>query len=71
MVNLGTLKPSWVRPTIDLWMAAPTEHALSKNNQKMPLRDLTDTLTAITYRLATYMVNSVMDDPAMLAIIFC
>ena len=30
-----------------------------------------DTATVIVYRLATYMVNNVMDDPAMLAIIFC
>ena len=37
----------------------------------MPTPVLTDTLTAIAYRLATYMVNSIMDDPAMLAILFC
>ncbi len=30
-----------------------------------------DAMTAIAYRLATYLVNNVIDDPAMLAIIFC
>lgn len=30
-----------------------------------------DAVTAIVYRLATYIVNNVIDDPAMLAIIFC
>jgi hypothetical protein len=30
-----------------------------------------ENLTAIAYRLAAYMVNSTIDDPAMLAIIFC
>ena len=31
----------------------------------------TDTLTAVAYILAAYMVKSTMDEPAMLAIIFC
>jgi hypothetical protein len=30
-----------------------------------------ETLTAIAYRLATYLVNNILDDPAMLAILFC
>jgi hypothetical protein len=37
----------------------------------MPDAPLTDTLTAIAYRLATYLVNNIIDDPAMLSIIFC
>lgn len=37
----------------------------------MPSPSFIDSLTAIAYRLATYMVNNVIDDPAMLAIIFC
>lgn len=30
-----------------------------------------ETLTLLAYRLAAYMINNVIDDPAMLAIIFC
>ncbi len=30
-----------------------------------------DAMTAIAYRLANCMVNNVIDDPAMLPIIFC
>lgn len=37
----------------------------------MHFEALIDAATAIAYRLSTYMVNNVMDDPAMLAIIFC
>lgn len=37
----------------------------------MPDNELTETLTAIAYRLATYLVNHVTDDAAMLAFIFC
>lgn len=36
----------------------------------MKFEALVEALTAIAYRLATYMVNNVMDDPAMLVIIF-
>lgn len=31
----------------------------------------TETLTALAYRVAGYVVNNMLDDPAMLAIIFC
>jgi len=37
----------------------------------MPSTPLSDSLTALAYRLASYMVNNVIDDPAMLALIFC
>ena len=37
----------------------------------MDLNKLTDTLTALVYRLATYAVNNLIDDPALLALIFC
>ena len=37
----------------------------------MPNLSFVETLIVITYRLATYMVNDIIDDPAMLAIIFC
>jgi len=30
-----------------------------------------ESLTSMAYRMASYMVNNVIDDPAMLAIIFC
>mgnify|MGYP000184388224 FL=1 len=30
-----------------------------------------ETLTALAYRAACYVVNNMLDDPAMLAIIFC
>jgi hypothetical protein len=30
-----------------------------------------ETLTALLYRLSAYVVNTMMDDPAMLAFIFC
>lgn len=36
----------------------------------MTLEEWTETAMALTYRLAAYMVNHMMDDPAMLAIIF-
>ena len=36
----------------------------------MNIDALAETVTAIAYRLATYMVNNVVDDPAMLAIVF-
>ena len=32
---------------------------------------LAETLTALAYRVAGYAVNNLLDDPAMLAIIFC
>lgn len=37
----------------------------------MKLETWTEPVIAIAYRLAAYMVNHMMDDPAMLAIIFC
>jgi hypothetical protein len=48
-----------------------TANVFLKDNHEMPDAPLTDTLTAIAYRLATYLVNNVIDDPAMLSIIFC
>ena len=30
-----------------------------------------ETLTALAYRAAGYVVNNMLDEPAMLAIIFC
>lgn len=30
-----------------------------------------ETLTALAYRVAGYVVNNMLDDPAMLAILFC
>lgn len=37
----------------------------------MPETSLTDTLIAICYRLSGQLTTLLMDDPAMLAIIFC
>lgn len=37
----------------------------------MPMDELIESLVTIAYRLSSYMVNHVMDDPAMLAIVFC
>ena len=41
------------------------------DNHSMSDTPLTETLTAMAYRMASYLVNNVMDDPALLAIIFC
>lgn len=32
---------------------------------------LSESIKALSYRLATFMVNHVIDDPAILGIIFC
>lgn len=37
----------------------------------MTLNELADALTSVAYRLATYANNNLIDDPAMLAFIFC
>jgi hypothetical protein len=37
----------------------------------MTFAAITDTVSAMTYRWAQYAVNTLMDDPAMLAFIFC
>ncbi len=37
----------------------------------MKLQELTDALTAVIYRLAVYANNNLIDDPAMLAFVFC
>jgi hypothetical protein len=37
----------------------------------MSTAPILETMTAVVYRLAAYMVNHLIDDPAMLAIIFC
>jgi hypothetical protein len=37
----------------------------------MPNASFIETLTALAYRVASYMVSHVIDDPAMVAIIFC
>lgn len=37
----------------------------------MAPHSVTDQLTAIAYRWADYWANSLIDDPAMLAFIFC
>ena len=42
-----------------------------EDNHRMSPEEIADALIAIAYRLATYMVNNVIDDPAMLAIVFC
>jgi len=44
---------------------------LTVDNHSMSDTPLTDILTAMAYRMASYLVNNVMDDPALLAIIFC
>jgi hypothetical protein len=33
--------------------------------------DSLENVTALLYRLSAYVVNTMMDDPAMLAFIFC
>ena len=33
--------------------------------------NIMDTLTLFLYRLATYATNNLIDDPALLALIFC
>lgn len=38
---------------------------------RMMLHDLIDTLTAVAFRLTVYTNNNLIDDPAMLAFIFC
>lgn len=43
----------------------------SRDNPAMSFEAWVDTATAIVYRLTAYVVNNAMDDPAMLAIIFC
>lgn len=37
----------------------------------MKLHDLADALTAFAFRLAIYANHNLIDDPAMLAFIFC
>ena len=37
----------------------------------MTLSKVTETLTALAYRMATYASNNLIDDPALLALIFC
>jgi hypothetical protein len=37
----------------------------------MTLNKITEALTNLSYRLATYTVNNLIDDPALLALIFC
>jgi hypothetical protein len=37
----------------------------------MFLKNLTESLSFIICRLALYMTNNVIDDPAMLALVFC
>ena len=37
----------------------------------MTLNKITEALTILCYRLATYTVNNLIDDPALLALIFC
>ena len=38
---------------------------------RMTLKELDESLGAISYRLAIYCSNNLIDDPAMLALIFC
>lgn len=35
------------------------------------LNEVRDTLTTLVYRLAAYANNNLLDDPALLALIFC
>ena len=37
----------------------------------MTLKELAESLGVISYRLAIYFSNNLIDDPAMLALIFC
>ena len=37
----------------------------------MPTTSVTETITAFVYRITAYMANHLIDDPAMLAIVFC
>jgi len=37
----------------------------------MPFQDLVERITAISYRIAIYLSNSIIDDAAMLSILFC
>lgn len=37
----------------------------------MTIHELVDALTSAVYRLAIYANNNLIDDPAMLAFIFC
>jgi hypothetical protein len=37
----------------------------------MTLNKITETLILLSYRLATYTTNNLIDDPALLALIFC
>ena len=37
----------------------------------MSLHELTDALMSVVYRCAIYANNNLIDDPAMLAFIFC
>ncbi len=37
----------------------------------MKMHDLADALTSVVYRLAIYANNKLIEDPAMLAFIFC
>ena len=35
------------------------------------LNDIRHAITALVYRMATYATNNLLDDPALLALIFC
>lgn len=37
----------------------------------MDLSNIRDTLTALIYRLALYANQNLLDDPALLALVFC
>ncbi len=37
----------------------------------MTLHEAADAFTALAYRLAVYLNNHLIDDPAMLALVFC
>ena len=37
----------------------------------MTLHEATTAITALAYRLAAYLNNNLIDDPAMLALVFC
>jgi hypothetical protein len=41
------------------------------HNSAMNSPSLAETLTAVAYRLGMYWANNAIDDPAMLAFIFC
>lgn len=38
---------------------------------RMTLHDLIETITTVAFRFLVYTNNNLVDDPAMLAIIFC